>query len=39
MSREKLRIHNTDLDNLVSNLRGEVGEIISSWGLMRDLLT
>lgn len=39
MSREKLRIHNTDLDNLVSNLRGEVGEIISSWGLMHDLLT
>ena len=38
MSREKLRIHNTALDNLVSNLRGEVGEIISSWGLMRNLL-
>ncbi|MGD0288871.1 MAG: hypothetical protein ABSC63_04320 [Candidatus Binataceae bacterium] len=38
MSHEKLRIHNTALDNLVSNLRGEVGEIISSWGLMCDLL-
>jgi len=38
MSREKLRIHNTDLDNLVSNLRGEVGEIVFSLGLMRDLL-
>jgi predicted transcriptional regulator len=38
MSREKLRIHNTDLNNLVSNLRGEVGEIVFSWGLMRDLL-
>ena len=35
MSREKLRIHNTDLDNLVGNLRGEVGEIITSWTLLR----
>jgi hypothetical protein len=37
MSRKKLRIHNTDLDNLVSNLRGEIGEIIFSWILMRNL--
>lgn len=37
MSRTKLRIHNTPLDNLVSNLRGEIGEIIFSWVLMRDL--
>lgn len=33
MSRQKFRIHNTDLDNLTSNLRGEVGEIIFSWVL------
>lgn len=38
MSRTKLRIHNTPLDNLVSNLRGEVGEIIFTWILMRDLM-
>ena len=38
MSRTKLRIHNTPLDNLVSNLRGEVGEIIFTWLLMRDLM-
>ncbi|MGZ5443762.1 MAG: hypothetical protein ACXW5U_17680 [Thermoanaerobaculia bacterium] len=37
MGHEKLRIHNTQLDNLVSNLRGEVGEIVASWILMRDL--
>lgn len=38
MSRQKLRIHNTDTDNLISNLRGEVGEIISSWVLYRDIM-
>jgi len=38
MSRKKLRIHNTPLDNLISNLRSEVGEIILSWILMRDLM-
>jgi hypothetical protein len=38
-SRQKLRIHNTDLNNLVSNLRGEIGEIVFSWTLMRELLT
>jgi len=37
VSHEKLRIYNTELDNLVSNLRGEVGEIIASWILMCDL--
>ena len=26
----------TDIENLISNLRGEVGEIIQSWILMRD---
>ncbi len=39
MSRQKLRIYNTDLNNLVSNLHGEIGEIVFSWTLMRDLLT
>lgn len=38
MSRQKLRIHSTPVDNLVANLRGEVGEIIFSWILMRDLM-
>jgi len=37
MSRNKTRIKNTDFDNLVSNLRGEIGENISSWVLMRKL--
>ncbi len=31
----KLRAANTETDNLISNLRGEVGEIIESWVLMR----
>jgi hypothetical protein len=35
MSKLKLRIKNTDLDNLVSNLRGEVGEIVTTWILLR----
>lgn len=39
MSRQKLRIKNTQLDNLVSNLRGEVGEIVTSWVLLRRLMT
>ena len=38
MSRQKLRVKNTQLDNLVSNLRGEVGEIISSWVLLRHIM-
>lgn len=35
MTRARLRIRNTPLDNMVDNLRGEVGEIISSWVLLR----
>lgn len=35
MSREKLRIHQTDEDNLASNLRGEVGDIVGTWVLRR----
>ena len=38
MSRQKLRVQNTQLDNLVSNLRGEVGEIITSWVLLRHIM-
>jgi hypothetical protein len=39
MSKEKLRLFNTETDNLVSNLRGEVGEVITTWILMRYFLT
>ena len=38
MSTKKHRIHNTAIDNLVSNLRGEIGEIIYAWVLMRALM-
>lgn len=38
MSRKKLREQRTETDNLISNLRGEVGEIIITWVLMKDLL-
>jgi hypothetical protein len=33
MSQNKHKLHNTQLDNLISNLRGEVGEIILTWKL------
>jgi hypothetical protein len=35
MSREKLRIANTETDNLLGNLRGEIAEIVTCWILMR----
>jgi len=38
MSNQKLRILNTDIDNLISNLRGEVGEIVSTWVMMRSFM-
>src|ERR1017187_2917886 len=38
MSRQKLRVKNTQLDNLTSNLRGEVGEIITSWVLLHHMM-
>jgi hypothetical protein len=38
MGNKKLAIHNTDTDNLISNLRGEVGEIIFSWTMMRSFM-
>lgn len=36
MSRTKLRIKNTELDNLICNLRGEIGEIIWTWTIFRE---
>jgi hypothetical protein len=38
MSNEKFRIKKTQLNNLISNLRGEVGEIITSWVLLRHMM-
>lgn len=38
MSRQKLRVKNTRLDSLISNLRGEVGEIVTSWVLLRHMM-
>jgi hypothetical protein len=38
MGNPKLRVHNTQLDNLISNLRGEVGEIVTSWVLLRHMM-
>jgi hypothetical protein len=37
MSRQKLRVKNIQLDNLISNLRGEVSEIVTSWILSRHM--
>lgn len=34
----KQKIANTDLDNLIGNLRGEVGEIITDWVIMRQFM-
>ncbi len=33
MSNDKHKLHNTELDNLISNLRGEVGDILLTWKL------
>jgi hypothetical protein len=38
MSKQKLRVKNTQLDNLISNLWGEVGEVITSWVLLRHII-
>ena len=38
MSRRKLRVAKTDAENLVSNLRGEIGEVITTWLLMHQLM-
>lgn len=34
MGNKKLRIANTETDNLVSNLRGEIAEVVTTWMLM-----
>ena len=39
MGNEKLKVALTDLDNLISNLRGEVGEVITTWLLMRHFMS
>ena len=38
MSREKLRIANTETDNLLGNLRGEISEIVTCWILMQQFI-
>lgn len=38
VSGNKLKIANTDLANLIANLRGEVGEIITAWLIMRQFI-
>ena len=38
MSNQKRKVANTDLDNLIGNLRGEVGEIITAWVIMRQFM-
>src|SRR5271169_1229757 len=38
MGNEKLKIARTDTDNLIANLRGEVGEVITTWLLMRHFM-
>jgi len=39
MGNKKSKIANTEADNLVSNLRGEIAEVVTTWVLMRRLLT
>jgi hypothetical protein len=38
MGNKKLRVINTETDNLVSNLRGEIAEIVTTWVLMRHFM-
>lgn len=38
MSKINPKVHRTDESNLISNLRGEVGEIVTSWILYGDLI-
>jgi transcriptional regulator GlxA family with amidase domain len=38
MRHAKLRVIKTELNNLVSNLRGEVGKIITTWTILRFLM-
>lgn len=38
MGNEKLKIANTEADNLMGNLRGEMAEVVTSWILMRQFM-
>jgi len=38
VNKQKLRVKNTQLDNLISNLRGEIGEVVTSWVLLRHMM-
>ena len=38
MGNKKLRVINTETDNLVSNLRGEIAEVVTTWVLMRHFM-
>jgi hypothetical protein len=38
LSKQQQRVTRTALDNLVSNLRGEVGDIVGTWVLLRQLM-
>jgi hypothetical protein len=38
MSRQKLRIANTEMDNLLGNLRGEIAEVVTCWILMQKFM-
>lgn len=37
LSKSKLRVHRTALDNLIGNLRGEIGEVVTSWTILNGL--
>lgn len=39
MANDKLVLARTDTDNLMANLRGEVGEVITTWLLMRHFIS
>jgi hypothetical protein len=39
MANKRLVLARTDIDNLMGNLRGEVGEVITSWLLMRHFIS
>jgi hypothetical protein len=39
MANEKLVLAHTDTDNLMANLRGEVGEVVTTWLLMRHFIS
>jgi len=38
MANERVVLAGTDIGNLMGNLRGEVGEVITSWLLMRHFI-